>query len=900
MKYEFSGLDDQGVQQNRAKYGTNQLSPQKSESFWDKLKGNFQDPIILILVVALAINVTLALLGYAKWYEGVGIAIAVLLATMVATLSEHKNESTFQKLQEEASQINCKVFRSGSIKEINIDSVVVGDYVLLQCGDKVPADGTIVSGTLEVVQAALTGEAEGIKKTAPAGGHNATADDLQSPHAVFRGTVVSDGEAVFKVQTVGDNTFLGKLAGELASDDRESPLKVKLSKLAVAISKFGYIGSTFIALSFMFKKIAIDNSFVASAMLSYITNWPVFLHDLVTAVILAIIIVVVAVPEGLPMMIALVLSLNMRKLLSDRVLVRKLIGIETSGSLNILFTDKTGTITRGELEAVLYLSGNCKTYSSFREIPRNLRNMLALSVIKNNGCFIGKEGGKEQYVGGNSTERATLKFIDLELAENTNSRVVNKIPFNSERKFSATQIEGDVKITLVKGAPEIVLEQCQYCYDENGEKVGLSEKEGLVRAIEQLAGRAIRVIAVATSEEPLSGTQMPQELTLVGVIGIRDNIRAESVPAIREAQQAGIQVVMITGDRRETAVSIAREAGLLKKPDELVLSSAEMKIMSDEKLKEMLPRIRVVERALPTDKSRLVRLAQEMGMVVGMTGDGVNDAPALKKADVGFAMGSGTEVAKEAGDIVILDDNFSSIARAILYGRTIFNSIRKFIVFQLTVNVSAILIAFIGPFLGYDLPLTMIQLLWINLVMDTLAALAFGGEAALRKYMAEKPKRREESIISTDMWSSILINGSAIAMLSIIFLMYPPVKGFFHSEAAFMTGFFAFFVFLNNFNKFNARTDGINLFAHILENKGFLKVVGLIFIVQVTFTYLGGDVLRTVGLTGSEWLFILAFSFLIIPIDLARKTIRDLRVGVNYRVSELRRTAMEQAATKDK
>ncbi len=899
MDSEFSGLDERTVQENREKYGTNQLTPQESESFWDKLKGNFQDPIIIILLGALVINVALVLLGHAEWYEGVGIALAVILATMVATFSEHKNESTFQKLQEEASQIKCKVFRSGSITEINIDSIVVGDYILLQSGDKVPADGIIVSGTIEVVQAALTGEAEEIKKTAQAEGYTAAADDLQSPHAVFRGSVVSDGDAVIRVDTVGDNTFLGRLARELASDDRESPLQVKLSKLALGISKFGYMGATFIALSFMFKKIAVDNNFIGSNMLNYITGWPVFLHDLITAIILAIIIVVVAVPEGLPMMIAMVLSLNMRKLLNDKVLVRKLIGIETSGSLNILFTDKTGTITRGELETVLYLSGNSRTYSSFREIPGSLRKLLALSIIKNNGCVIGKEGGKNQYVGGNSTERAVLKFVDLYPAEDTNCRVVNKIPFNSERKFSATQLEGDVNITLIKGAPEIILEQCRYCYDENGEKVGLSEKKRLMKEIENLAGRAIRVVAMATSEEPISGTRMPQQLTLVGVMGIRDTVRTESASAIKEAQQAGIQVVMITGDRRETAVAIAREAGLLKRPNEMILSSLEMNSLSDEKLKEMLPRLRVVERALPTDKSRLVRVAQEMGLVVGMTGDGVNDAPALKKADVGFAMGSGTEVAKEAGDIVILDDNFSSITRAVLYGRTIFNSIRKFIIFQLTVNVAAILIAFIGPFLGYDLPLTMIQLLWVNLVMDTLAALAFGGEPALNRYMAEKPKRRDESIINPDMWSSILINGVAIAMLSIVFLIYQPVKGFFHSEAAFMTGFFAFFVFLNNFNKFNARTEEINLFAHILENKGFLRVVGLIFTVQILFTYFGGDILRTVGLTGAEWLFVLLFASVVIPIDLARKTIRDVKAGIGHRVGEPRRASIEQVPTRD-
>lgn len=901
MKYDFPGLDEQAVQEHRLKYGTNQLTPQQSETFWDKLKGNFQDPIIIILMAALVINVMLTFLGYGKWYEGVGIAMAIILATMVATLSEHKNESTFQKLQEEASQIKSKVFRSGGITEININDIVVGDYVLLQSGDKVPADGSIVSGEIKVVQAALTGEAEEIKKTVLPDGHIAGTEDFHSPYAVFRGTVVSDGEAVLRVDTVGDHAFYGRLAKELSADDRKSPLHVKLTDMAIGISKFGYIGATLIALSFIFKKAVLDNDFVGSAMLAYITNWPVFLHDLMTAVILAIIIVVVAIPEGLPMMIALVLSLNMRRLLRDKVLVRKIIGIETSGSLNILFTDKTGTITKGELETILYLGGNSQTYTTFHEIPRRLRNMLALSIIQNTSCVVGKEGGQKRFIGGNHTERAILKFIDFELVEETMARVVNSIPFNSERKFSATRIEGDVYLTLIKGAPEIILEQCQYCYDENGEKVKLSDRTRLLEDIEQLAGRAIRVIALATAEETIAGNRIPSALTLVGVLGIRDTVRTESVPAIKTAQQAGIQVVMITGDRRETAVAIARESGLLRHPNDLVLSSTEMNSMSDDRLKELLPQLRVVERALPTDKSRLVRLAQEIGLVVGMTGDGVNDAPALKKADVGFAMGSGTELAKEAGDIVILDDNFSSITKAVLYGRTIYNSIRKFLVFQLTVNIAAIMIAFTGPFFGYDMPLTMVQLLWINLVMDTLAALAFGGEAAKARYMAEKPKRRDEFIINRDMASSILFNGFAIFLLSVFFLNYQPVKEFFHSEAAFMTGFFAFFVFLNNFNKFNARTERINLFDHILENKGFLKVVGLIFAVQFSFTYIGGDVLRTVGLTGSEWLFVLLFSTVIIPIDLIRKTIRNFKAGVDHdhRVSEIKQAALEQAATKD-
>lgn len=344
---------------------------------------------------------------------------------------------------------------------------------------------------------------------------------------------------------------------------------------------------------------------------------------------------------------------------------------------------------------------------------------------------------------------------------------------------------------------------------------------------------------------------------------------------------AGIQVVMITGDRKETAVAIAKDAGLLNREEDIVLTSQEIQKLSDDELKNMLPDIRVIARALPTDKSRLVKISQELNLVIGMTGDGVNDAPALKRADVGFAMGSGTEVAKEAGDIVVLDDNFLSITKSVLYGRTIFHSIRKFIVYQLTVNVGAILIAFIGPFIGIDLPLSMTQMLWVNLVMDTLAALAFGGEAALHKYMNEAPKKRSESIINKDMWSAILVNGIFVAGMSVFYLTSPTIRGLFRTGDAsnpdiyFLTGFFAMFIFFNGFNAFNARTTEIHLFKNMHLNPNFIKIVALIFTVQFILTYIGGEVLRTAGLTLSEWFVVIGLSVIIIPLDLSRKIIRD-------------------------
>ncbi|MBF0344482.1 MAG: calcium-translocating P-type ATPase, PMCA-type [Nitrospirae bacterium] len=879
MKFTYSGLDTEAVEISRKQHGSNQLAPPEIEGFWEKLIGNFKDPIIIILLVALAIITVLALFGYAKWYEGVGIAVAVLIATSVATLSEHKNETSFRNLQEEASRILINVFRNGHITEISINDIVVGDYVLLQPGDKVPADGTLVESDLSVNQAALTGEVEHVKKkTAPDDYTPKEVNDLADPYMLYRGSVIEDGEAVMKISVVGENSLYGKLVKELEAEDRETPLQVKLNTLADGISRFGYFGGTFIALSFLFKKMFIDHNFVMSEVSKYLSHWQVFLHDAITAVILAIIIIVVAVPEGLPMMIAIVLSMNMRKMLKEKVLVRKLLGIETAGSINILFSDKTGTITKGQMEVSQFMIGDTSNYSSFDAVPAPVKALLTLSIKENTSSVINTQEGKvNEIVGGNRVEKALMRYIFSALLENNNVKLNRSILFSSDKKFSATEVSMADKIyTLVKGAPEIILSGCKGYYGKDGKIVDLDKtvSEVLTQKIDELSGRGMRLIALAISEKPITADSLPPGLKLLGIISIRDEIRAESAQAIRQAQEAGIQVVMITGDKRETAESIAREVGLLQQPGDLIMTSEEINRLSDDRLAALLPNLRVVARALPTDKSRFVKIAQSLNLVVGMTGDGVNDSPALTKADVGFAMGSGTEVAKEAGDIVILDDNFLSITKAVLYGRTIFNSIRKFIVFQLTVSFSAIMTAFLGPFFGFDLPFTLVQLLWVNLVMDSLAALAFGGEAALKRFMSEKPKSREESIISKDMWASVLVNGIFMTIVCIYFLKSEFIRAQFSSEAAFLTGFFGFFVFVNNFNKFNVRTELINLFDHMLENKNFLKVIALIFVVQIVFTYFGGEILRTVGLTISEWLVVFALSAIIIPVDLIRKTLR--------------------------
>lgn len=873
------GLTDSQVEMSRQKYGSNRISEVKTEGFWDKLKDNFGDPMIKILCVALVINVIFAFMGQTEWYESVGIALAVILATFVSTFSEYRNENAFQKLQDEASKIQCKVYRNGNIVEVSIDDVVVGDYILLQSGDKIPADGVLIDGEIKVDQSVLNGESEEAEKTPRPKDlkEEEKAMDFLNPYKIFRGTIVCSGNGIMEVTTVGDKSVYGKIAGELqTNEDRESPLKVKLSNLAGSISKFGYIGGIAIAVALLFQRIVVHNGFNPAEIAAYCSNIMVLLNDLVQAVMLAVIIIVMAVPEGLPLMIAIVSAQNMGKMLKDNVLVRKINGIETAGSLNILFSDKTGTITKGQLEVVTFVNGECKSHKSFDEVNKPLADILSLSICENAAAIISYDKGERKVIGGNGTERAVLAFIPDNI-QPSNVEKVSEIPFNSDNKYSATQVTGQYNYTLIKGAPERIIAKCKYYFDDNGVKQPLESTDKINQEADTLAGRAIRVLGIAISENPIKDGKLPEEdYILVGILGIRDDVRPESIEAIKEVHDAGVQVVMITGDRKDTAVAIAKEAGLLTGADDIVLSSDEMQELSDEDLKSKLKNIRVVARALPSDKSRLVRIAQELNLVAGMTGDGVNDSPALKKADVGFAMGGGTEVAKEAGDIVILDDNFSSIDKAILYGRTIFNSIRKFIVFQLTINVSAVLVSFMSPLLGMENPLSITQILWVNLVMDTLAALAFGGEPALRRFMQERPKQRDESIISKYMWTQILTGSIWIFILSMFMLIAHLADSFFRDDPAnkyMLTGYFSFFIITSVFNAFNARTDRLNLFDNIKGNSGFLKILALIVVVQVAMTYLGGNILRCYGLTANEWVFIIILSFTIIPLDLIRKLI---------------------------
>lgn len=865
----IKGLNKGQVEESRKLHGDNIIHEAKPETFWDKFKVAFDDPMIKLLLAIAAIMAIMAFMGYAEFGELIGIAVSVLLVTGISAKTEMASDNEYRKLKDSTKKDVCKVHRDGKIVEIEIDDLVVGDMVILQSGDKIPADGYLYQGDLRVDNSALNGEAEECKKFAvndskaykeAAMTADVTGDTFVDAHSLFRGAVVFNGEGIMEVTKVGMKTMMGAMAEDMADDEVDSPLKVKLSKLASQISMFGYIGSVVIALALLGHKVI-----VAGGFSDYFASGGVMVFkDVLEAIMLAVVIVVMAVPEGLPLMIAIVLMRNTSKMLQNNVLVRKPIGIETAGSLNILFSDKTGTITKGQLEVVEFFDGNLK--DSYKE-GSMVKEMMKLCIGKNTGAMFDAEG---KVIGGNATDKALLNFLTQEeMNKLTNITVEKSQGFNSANKYSASQLDGK---TVYKGAPERLLAKATKMIDENGNVVAIN-KDKINEKIDGLAVRAMRVLSFAYSESELVDDTLPEDLVIVGFVGIRDDVRPEAKQAIEEVQNAGIQVVMITGDRKETAVAIAKEAGLLKSKSDVALTSEELNKMSDDEVKSIIPNLRVIARALPTDKSRMVRLAQELNLVCGMTGDGVNDAPALKRADVGFAMGSGTDVAKEAGAIVILDDNFKSIENAILYGRTIYNNILKFIKFQLTINVGAVAVCAIAPFFGIEEPLKITHILWINLVMDGLGALALGSEPALKKYMLEKPKSRTQSIVSSTMMNQILFAGAWVTILSFIFLKTPFFVNMFSNTEEHMTAYFSMFVLCAVFNGFNVRSNTVNIFEHIKENISFLKVMGIIVVVQVILTIVGGDFFSCTPITPGHWLVIIAMAFTIIPVDMIRKFI---------------------------
>ena len=878
---ELHGLNDLEVKKSREAYGSNEIPDSEPTTFWKEFKETFKDPMIRVLLAISALMIVMFFLGYAEIFEPAGTLVAILIVATVTAKTGVASDTKYRNLKHSVKEEEIKVYRNGNICNTGINQFVTGDLVLLQAGDKIPADGILITGHLNVNNAALNGEAEECPKTAAASDtpfpDEITGDTFVDESSLFRGAIVFDGEGVMLVKKVGIKTMMGRMALEMQEEEPPSPLQVKLSILAGQISKIGYIGAILIALFYVIHFLS-----MAGGVEPYLNmGWEYILMDLIDAVTIATVTIVCAVPEGLPLMISIVLMQNTSKMLDHNVLVRKAEGIETAGALNILFSDKTGTITKGELEVVEFFTadGLVIPFEELKKYPE-VRNNLRIAIGQNSSSMYDE---RHRVIGGNATDQALMKFLGedsyQELQNDESLHVVNAQKFNSANKFSQAQIGSR---TYYKGAPERLLQKATHYLSVDGQirpldTIRLNEK------IDQLASKAMRVLSFGYSDHPMEEDVIEDGLVLIGLTAIRDDVRPEARTAIREVQEAGIQVVMITGDRLETAAAIAADAGLVTSEEDICLTSSELNSMSDDRVKQILSRIRVIARALPTDKSRMVRICQELNLVVGMTGDGVNDSPALKRADVGFAMGSGTEAAKEAGKIVILDDNFNSIKDAIWYGRTIYHNILKFCKFQLVVNVAAVLVSAVAPFLGVEEPLKVTHLLFVNLVMDGLGAMMLGNEPALEAYMKEKPRRRDESLVSREMMTQIGIMGIWLTLMSLFYLMSDWARSFFETDAQFMTSYFVLFIASALFNGFNVRNDGFAIFKNLKDNPDFLKVMCMILGIQFCLVNISlipaapavwiGNMFSCVPFGVSGWVLVLILAFTMIPVDMIRKII---------------------------
>ena len=861
-----NGLTSDEVIKNRKKYGNNSLTKKNNDTFFKLLLETLSDPIIKILLIALGIK-TIFLIKDFDWYETVGIVIAIMVASLISSISEYGSMRAFNKLTEETSLIKVRAKRDNKVIEIPINDVVYNDIILLGEGDKVPADGIIVSGTIAVDESMLNGEAKEKYKKACI-----DINKIEDDNKVYMSSVVYNGSALMLVTQVGDNTIYGKLAQELQEKEDPSPLKLRLTELAKNISRIGYVASFLVAFSFLFNKIFILNEFNISMILSTLTNYKIMFSYILEAMTLCVTIIVVAVPEGLPMMITLVLSSNMKTMLKNNVLVRKLMGIETAGNINVLFTDKTGTLTNGKLEVVGILSSSLEEID-IKKLNSRMKELFMDSLSVNNESVYDTKNNK--IIGGNITDKAILNYVKLYKSK---AKVINRMPFSSEKKYMFTKIDNmGNKIKLIKGAPEVIINASNSYYDEFGIKKNISDKNKILSKVKELSGSKLRLIAMAISDD-IFVTDNLKNITLLGFIVLADSIRDNVLDGINLVKSASIQTIMITGDNKETAVSIARELNLIESADDIVITSDKLDKMTNEDIIKIFPKIRVIARAMPSDKSRLVNIAHEQGMVCGMTGDGVNDAPALKKADVGFAMGSGTEVAKEASDIVILDNNFMSIAQSVLYGRTIFKSIRKFIICQLTINLCSLTVSIIGPFIGIPVPITVVQMLWINMIMDTLSGLAFSYEPALNDYMKEPPKKKSDHIINRYMISQILVTGIYSSIICIFFMKSSIINNI-YTPISKLTAFFGLLIFISIFNALSARTNRLNIIANIKKNKVFIAIIGFITIVQIFIIYKGGDLFRTHGLNMKEFIIMFILSISVLAVDFIRKIIIKMLYG---------------------
>ena len=865
----MQGLSGQQVGESKAKYGTNELAKKDTESLWSMFIGAFDDIWIKVLCAALALKVILAVLGiFVPALSGgndaveiVSIVIAIALATGFSTLSEYRNTSRSEALQEEYSKTYAKVVRDGKLVNILTSEIVKGDTILIQAGDKVPADGLLFEGKIKVSQAALNGESRDENKAAVTNMDEAESTDYSSQGKVFMGSVVTSGEGYMIATVIGDSSELGKINKSLtdtSEEERKDTSSLKLEGVAAGIGKLGVSAAAIAGiLHVVLTLIRADQAITVVSVLLVIAE----------AVMLMASIVIMAVPEGLPMMNSLVQSMNTESMYKKNILVSHKAAFSDSAYMNVLFSDKTGTITQGNLSLVELITGNG------RIIPSYQNKEFIEAITLNNLAKVSAEG---KAIGSNNMDRALLTYAiqnGYNDSDNDPDKVEEISGFDSEKKCATVKLKNG--LVYWKGATENIIDKVTHYMLPDGEEREFTkaDKDKVEEQMHAQAKRTMKLLSVAKISDG--------KTVLMAVLCLRDNVRTDAVETVQILNDAGIQVVMVTGDAEETAVAIAKEAGILAdEKKDVVLTHEEMEKLSDEKLKKVLPNLRVVSRAKPLDKKRLVSLSQQIDNVCGMTGDGVNDASALKQADIGFAMGDGTAVAQEAGDVVILNNSLTSIKDCVLNSRTMAKSVGKFLIFQLTVNISTLLMNILAPILGWTEPFSIVQILWINLIMDTLAAMAFGGEPILDRYMKEQPAKRTDNILTPYIKSAIGVSAVFITLGSILILeniggitSWVVPTGCADPGLYEKTFMFAFFIYAIIFNSLNTRSEKYNLLEHIRENKNFILVMGAIFILQTIIIEVGGKVFNTTMLEPKALLVSMALAVLIIPVDLIRKAV---------------------------
>lgn len=863
------GLSDSQVNKSKQDFGTNALAKKETESLWSMFIGAFDDIWIKVLCAALVMKIVIsvigvfvpALAGENDVVEIISIVLAIALATGFSTLSEYRNSSRSEALQEEYNKTYAKVMRNGKLVNILTSEIVKGDTILVQAGDKVPTDGVLFEGHIKVSQAALNGESRDENKTAADNLDEAESTDYASANKVFMGSVVTSGEGYMVATVIGDASELGKINKALTDDNEEDERKdtssLKLEVVAAGIGKLGVSAAAIAGvLDVVLNLIHTDEPITVVYVLLLVAE----------AVMLMASIVIMAVPEGLPMMNSLVQSMNTESMYKKNILVSHKAAFSDSAYMNVLFSDKTGTITQGNLSLVEFITGDGK-------IAEHIPSQEFIEAITLNNLAKVSEG---KPIGSNNMDRALLGYAlehGYDDSKNDPDKVADISGFDSEKKCATVTLKNG--LVYWKGATENIIDKVTHYMLPSGEEKEFTAADK--KAVEdQMLAQAKRTMKLLSVAKIADG-----KTVLMAVLCLRDNVRTDAVETVEILNNAGIQVVMVTGDAEETAVAIAKEAGILKdEQNDVVLTHEELEQMSDEELKKKLPNLRVVSRAKPLDKKRLVSISQQLDNVCGMTGDGVNDAPALKQADIGFAMGDGTAVAQEAGDVVILNNSLTSIKDCVLNSRTMSKSVGKFLIFQLTVNISTLLMNIIAPILGWTEPFSIVQILWINLIMDTLAAMAFGGEPILDRYMNEKPALRKDNILTTYIKSAIGTSSVFITLGSILILEniggitdFVTPAGCADPELYEKTFMFAFFIYSIIFNSLNTRSERFNVFEHIEENKNFIIVMGVIFILQTIIIEIGGQVFSTTTLNAKALFVSMLLAVLIIPVDMVRKAI---------------------------